>query len=191
MDTQEKDKKESKKTRRGNLFSYIETVDQFIQHRELFQKFLAILGDIKTIKPKHIYVYPTEEKNDDLIQLLIDLKIAKYDWNEIEKQTHREIGNRLIEFSFEGDKIIELVNRISGKNGRIKNETLELILRDIGDRFTFVKIVSIFTDVGVPESMFIHDTKWRAVFYIFSYYATSSDPENWNKLLKIIENQFF
>lgn len=176
-----------KKTRRSNVFLRIETVDQFLQDRELFQKFLSMLGDFKSIKPRHRYTYPTDEQNDDLIQLLIDLKIVDYDWDAMKKQTHRAVGNRIIEFSFDGDKIIALNNRVSGKGGRIKKETLELIARDIGDRFTFTKIVDIFVDAGVPESMFIQDTKWRAIFYIFSYYATSSSPDDFRHLLKIIE----
>lgn len=182
-----KKRKQEKKTRRSNTLSYIKTTDQFLQNRELFEKFLSILGDFKNIQPKHKYTHTTEERNDDLIQLLMDLGLVEYDWDKIKKQTHREVGNRLIEFGFDGDKVIELNNRITGKNGRIKKEALELIAKEIGDRFTFNKIVETLTDAGVPQSMFVADTKWRAVFYVLSYYATSSSFEDWKHLLKIIE----
>lgn len=177
----------SKKPRRSNVLSYIKTTNELIQHRELFQKFLAILGDFKSIHAKHIYTYPTEERNDDLIQLLIDLKVVNYDWDEMQKQTHRAVGNRIIEFTFEGSKIIELSNRVTGKNGRIQKEALELISKDIGERFTLNKIVEIFTDIGVPEGMFIQDTKWRAVFYVLSYYTTSKENKDILIFLKILE----
>jgi len=174
------------KKRHSNLYTYIKTVDDFLQQRELFEKFIKLI-DIRSVKPKHIYTIPTEEKNDDLIQLLIDLDLAEYDWNEMEKQTHRDIGNRIIEFTFVGDKVIEIYNRVSGKNSRIKRQALELISKDIGERFTFVKIAEIFIDIGVPESMFIHDTKWRAVFYILSYYTSSQIEKDYLKALKIIQ----
>lgn len=179
--------KAQRKIRRSNMLSHIKTTNELIQNRELFQKFLSILGELKSINPKHTYTYPTEEQNDDLIQLLIDLKIVTYNWKEMEKQTHRSVGNRIIEFAFEGSKVIELTNRISGKNGRVRKEALELIARDIGDRFTLNRIIEIFTDVGVPESMFIHDTKWRAIFYVLSYYTTSKDDKDILMFLKILE----
>lgn len=158
-----------------------------IQHRELFEKFLNIIGDTKDIRTKHYYKIPTDEENDDLIQLLIDLKVVDYDWNEMAKQTHRNVGSRIIEFGFEGDKVLQLHARVSGKNGIIKREALELISKDIGERFTLTKIVQLFGDLGVPESMFVQDTKWRAVFYVLSFFATSKTHEEIIQTLKIIE----
>lgn len=175
-----------KKTRRSNLLSYIKTKEQFLQHRNLFEKFIRII-DIREIKPKHSYVLPTEEENDDLIQLLIDLRLVEYDWDEIKKQTHRAVGNRIIEFKFKSDPILELYSRVSGKNGCVRKEALELVAKDIGERFSFNKIVQLFTDLGVPESMFIPDTKWRAVFYVLSYYATSKSIADHKQLFKIIQ----
>lgn len=177
-------RKKSDKTKRSNLYSYINTTDELLQHRELFQKALKIIGEIQ---PNHKYKHSTYEENDDLIQLLIDLDLIEYDWKEIEKQKHREVGNRIIEFSFEANKIIALKERVSGKNGKVRKEALELISRDIGERFTLNEIVEIFTDIGVPESMFIQDTKWRAVFYILSYYTTSKDASNHAFFLRILE----
>lgn len=170
--------------RRSNVFSYINTTDLLLQHREIFERVVDIIGEIA---PNHSYKHSTYEKDDDYIQLLIDLDLIEYDWHEIEKQEHREIGNRIIEFNFEANKIIAVKNRISGKNGRVKKEALELISKDIGDRFTFYEITQIFTDIGVPESMFIKDTKWRAVFYILSYYTTSKNSADYLLFLKILE----
>jgi hypothetical protein len=175
-----------KKTRRSNLLSHIKTSNELLQHRELFEKFLKIT-DAGNIKPKHIYVVSTEESNDDLIQLLIDLKLVEYDWDEMKKQTHHPVGSRIIEFKFEADKIIELYNRISGKSSRIKREALELISRDIGGRFTLSKIIEIFTDFGVPKSMFIQDTKWRAVFYVLSYYTSAKSSKDYLQGLRLIQ----
>ena len=178
---------EDKKIRRGNLYSYIKTTDQFLQERELFNKFLKILPDIWDFEPSHLYIVSTEERNDDLVQLLIDLKIIEYDWNEILKQTHRTIGNRIIEFRLNGSKFWKLYNRVSGKNGIIKKQALELISKDISERFSLDKIVELFADLGVPKSIFILDTKWRAVFYVLSYYATSKLVKDQIQLIKIIQ----
>lgn len=176
-----------RKTRRSNILSYIKTTDELLQHRGLFSKFIQIIGGIENINATYYYKMPTDESNDDLIQLLIDLEIIDYDWDDIQKQTHRQVGNRIIEYGFRGEKVLELHGRIAGKNGSIKREALELISKEIGNRYTFNKIVRIFTDLGVPESMFIADTKWRAVFYILSYYSTSPSNENRKFVLKIIE----
>ncbi len=182
----EKVKKRSPKnvtaTRRSNVYSHIKTTDQLLQERELFEKVIKIVGDIKS---KHKYTIPTDEANDDLIQLLIDLQLVEYDWKEMDKQKHRAVGNRIIEFSVEADKIIALKNRVSGKGGRVRKDALELIAKDIGERFTLAQIVQMLTDVGVPESMFIHDTKWRAVLYVLSYYTTSDTDIT--MFLKILE----
>lgn len=179
----EKNQEPEKIIRVSNLFKHIKTTDELLQNRELFEKFLKII-DIKSIKAGHSYVIPTEEKNDDLIQLLIDLKLIEYDWKKLNKQKHRTVGNRIIEFKFEADKVLELYDRISGKNKRIKKQALELISKEIASRFSLNKLVEIFSDLGVPESMFVPDTKWRAVFYVLSYYASG---EECLKFLKIIE----
>jgi hypothetical protein len=174
------------KTRRSNLFAHITTTDELIQHRELLEKFLAIIKSVGDISPKGYYKIPVDEANDDLVQLLIDLKIADYDWDEMQKQTHREIGNRIIELGFSGAAVLALRDRISGKGGRIKREALELVCKDIGERFTFNKMVRLCTDLGVPETMFIQDTKWRALFYVLSYLTTST-YEDYLLALKIVQ----
>jgi hypothetical protein len=179
-------KKVASKARRSSLLSYIKNTDELLQRRELFEKFLRIV-DIRNIKPSHVYKIPTEEKNDDLIQLLIDLKVVKYDWKDMEKQTHRIVGNRIIEFQVKSDDVLKLYGRVSGKNTRIKKQALELISKDIGERFTLNKIIALFTDFGVPETMFIEDTKWRAVFYILSYYTSSEQQEDYFFALKLIQ----
>lgn len=177
-------KKKAQQKKRSNVYSHIKTTDELLQKRELFEKTLKIFGEME---PNHSYKSSTYEENDDLVQLLIDLGLIEYDWKEIEKQTHREVGNRIIEFSFEANKIISLKERISGKNGKVRKSALELIAKDIGERFTLNEIVQIFIDVGVPESMFIQDTKWRAVFYVLSYYTTSKEATNQTLFLKVLE----
>jgi hypothetical protein len=179
-------KAEPVKARQGNTYSHIKTVDDFLQHRELVEQFRQI-AEAAQIKPNCVYKIPTSEKNDGLIQLLIDLKIVEYDWSELKKQTHRDIGSRIIEFHLDGNKWLQVYDRVSGKHGRVKRDALELIAKDIGERFTFNKIVQRFADLGIPESMFVLDTKWRAVFYVLSYYTTSKEDKTFLQLLKIIQ----
>lgn len=174
------------KTRRSNLLAHIKSTDKLLQHRELFEKFLKLV-EIRDVKPNHIYKIPTEERNDDLIQLLIDLGIVEYDWEVMKEQKHHPVGSRIIEFSLDSNKALKLYARTTGKDSRIKKQALELISKEIGDRFTFNKITDIFADLGVPESMFVQDTKWRAVFYVLSYYTTSSSDKDYLFALKIIQ----
>jgi len=174
----------TKQKRRGNILSHIKTTEQLLQNRTLFDKTIQILGEIQA---NHQYKHSTNEENDDLIQLLIDLELVTYDWNEIEKQTHRQIGNRIIEFEFEANKILPLRERVTGKNGIVRKEALELIAEDIGEHFTLSQIHSAFTDVGVPETMFIDGTKWQVVFYIISYFTTSKEMKDHIIFLKILE----
>ena len=175
------------KTRRSSLLSHIKTTDELLEHRELFEKFTTIVRSAGEISPKAYYKIPVDEANDDLVQLLIDLKIADYDWDEMAKQTHRQVGNRIIELGFSGAAALKLRDRVSGKNGRIKREALELVSQDIGGRFTFEKMKRLCTDLGVPETMFVPDTKWRALFYVLSYYTTSEKHEDYLLALKIIQ----
>jgi hypothetical protein len=180
-------KNEPQKIRRSNLLSHIKTIDDFLRNRELYEKFVQMVGDTRIIKAGHKYKLPTEEQNDDLIQLLIDLGVVEYDWGEIQKQTHREVGNRIIEYTLSGDKFLEIVGRVTGKDGHVRREVLELISKEIGNRLTFQKIAQFFRDQGVPESMFVQDTKWSAVFYVLSYYATAEYGGDFHIFLKLIQ----
>lgn len=175
------------KTRRSNLLSHIKTTDELLEHRELFEKFSALVRGAGEISPKGYYKIPVDETNDDLVQLLIDLKVVDYDWDEMQKQTHRQVGNRIIELGFSGAAVLALRDRISGKGGRIKREALELVSQDIGGRYTFDKMKRLCTDLGVPDTMFVPDTKWRALFYVLSYYTTSKENKDYFLALKIIQ----
>lgn len=176
----QKETKAETQKRRSNLFSRIKTQSQLSQNRELFQKVLQIVGEIE---PHHKYTIPTNEENDDVIQLLIDLKLAEYDWSALDKQTHRAVGNRIIEFSFDANDILHLKNRVVGKNGRVKKEALDLISKDIASRYTLDEIVQAFCDAGVPESMFVHNAdEYSSVFYVLSFYSTTGDEQEYDDL---------
>lgn len=178
--------RDEEKIRRGNILAYIKTTDELLAHRELFEKALRMVGNWEEIQKGHIYKFPTEESNDDLIQLLIDLGIVRYDWKQMEKQTHRAVGNRIIEYTLSGNRFATLVDRVTGKSSRVKRLALELIAREIGERMSFNEIIKFFEDQKVPKTIFIQDTKWRAVFYILSYY-TSGTHEQFLKFMRIIE----
>ena len=175
------------KTRRSSLLSHIKTTDELLEHRELYEKFSTLVRSAGEISPKGYYKIPVDEANDDLVQLLIDLKLVDYDWDEMQKQTHRQVGNRIIEMGFSGASVLKLRDRVSGKNGRIKREALELVSQDIGGRFTFEKMKRLCTDLGVPDTMFVPDTKWRALFYVLSYYTTSKENKDYFLALKVIQ----
>ncbi|MCB9809290.1 hypothetical protein H6776_02740 [Candidatus Nomurabacteria bacterium] len=179
-------KNEERKVR-SNLYRHIQSIDDLLENRELTERALKMLGEVSSMKAGSIYGSSTYEKDDDIVQLLINLGVVEYDWNDIENQTHRQVGNRIIEFKCNGTLISGIVDRIKGRNGRIRKDALELVARDIGERFSLSKIVDMFNDIGVPESMFIQDTKWRAVFYILSFYANSVEDEKRGVFLKILE----
>ncbi len=176
---------EKKEYRVSNFFTHIKNTDILLKNRELFDNCMSIVE--KYLSRGHIIGVEILETEDDVLQLLKDLELIEIDWEGRNRQTHRQIGNRYIPIKIYSNKILELKDRIEGKVGPIRKETLELISRDIGDRFTLTKIKENFIDVGVPEKMFLEtETKWRAVFYILSYYSSSKKDEEKNLFSKIL-----
>ena len=111
--------------KRSNVFSRIKNTDQLIQNRELFKKVSEII-EAGNIRAGQHYKTSTLEENDDVIQLLSDLKLVSVDWKKVSSQKHRAMGNRFIDFEFAGDSFLPLFNRIRGIGGRVKKEAIEI-----------------------------------------------------------------
>lgn len=166
----------------------IKTVNDLLRNKELVKAFKTVFMYGDNINRGHYYTIPTDETNDHFISLFIDLGLITYDWDELKKQTHRQIGNRIIEFSFNADTILDIFDRLNGKNAIIKKQTLEFISRHIGDQGSGDQLVGFFQAWGVPNSLIDYpNTKWRMINTILTYYATSTHPEDHQMLFKIIE----
>ncbi|MDE1946464.1 MAG: hypothetical protein KGI61_02735 [Patescibacteria group bacterium] len=163
----------------NSSFSHVKSLDQLLQERLLFEQ---VLAEVENSKPSYKY---STFIDDELINSLIRLGLAKEDRSF--KTKIDGMGFKVRGYIFLINKINDLVNRVTGKNGRVKREALELITKDICERFTYSKIQAIFTDLNIPQSMFIAESKKKVVFYILSYYSTSSKQKDNNIFLKIIE----
>lgn len=173
--------------RRSFYSSHTKTVNDLLKNFELVRKFRSIFHYGEKLKRGFNYKIPTEEENDEFIALLIDLELAEYDWNELKKQKHREVGNRLIEFRFNGDKILDIFDRLECRKPIIRKPTLEKISVQLANIATGLEIVEYLKGWGVSEGLIEYpNTKWRTVFGVLSYYANSPDQEDHKMLLKII-----
>lgn len=173
--------------RQSAYSSHIKTVNDLLKNFELVRKFRSIFHYGENLKRSFNYKIPTEEENDEFIALLIDLGLAEYDWNELKKQKHREAGNRLIEFRFNGDKILDIFDRLECRKPIIRKLTLEKISVQLANIATGLEIVEHLKSWDVPEGLIEYpNTKWRTVFGVLTYYANSPDQEDHEMLLKII-----
>jgi hypothetical protein len=178
------------KARRSNVYwlNGIRTVNDLLRDHQLVGKFRSLFSHGEGITRGHKYKWPTDEKNDDFIALLIDLDLVEFDWNELNKQTHRAVGYRIIEFWFTGDKILDIFDRLNGKGSLIDKRTIEFISRNLGERFSAVQIIGLLKDWGVPDSLIEYpNTKWRMVNSILLYYATSLETTDLKTLVRVIE----
>lgn len=97
----------------------IKTIKDLLEDRNLrrqvVQYFDFDFEGIDNIKPNKIYKTGINEKRDDLIILLGNLGFVEIDWNGLQEQTHKLIGQRTLEFQFEGSKILKLLKQIEQK----------------------------------------------------------------------------
>lgn len=69
----------------------------------------------------------------------------------------------------------------------IRDENLEYIAREIGDRYSGHDLVEKFKKIGVPENLIIYpNTKWRMIFDVMRHYSLSPYSDNPLKILSSI-----
>lgn len=72
------------------------------------------------------------------------------------------------------------------KKPRIREKALELIAKKIGDIDTEYNLIKFLKSCGVDEELIIPDTKWRMVFNVMTYLASSDKKSDKDALGKII-----
>lgn len=180
---------EKKKPERRSLYSNkVKSINDLLRDRELVAKFNHIFQYGYDIERKHWYIIPTDERNDEFVALLIDLGLVQYDWAELKKQTHRNVGNRTIEFSCFGDQIRDIFDRLDCKNSIIRKQTLEHIARHPGELDSGSQLADLLISWGASKTLIEYpNTKWRMIFLVLCYYATSPEKKDREMLFKIIE----
>ncbi|MDD3307917.1 MAG: hypothetical protein PHO29_12580 [Acetobacterium sp.] len=161
-------------------------------------KALRILGlhdpfQEDNLKDNHFYTYPGYERDDELILLLENLGLIKADWETMEKQTHREVGNRTIDFVYEGKTIKDFLDKINGKNSIIKKQTLEFVANKVCSLKKGEPFYTFLRDCDVPTALLISSSKNKANEYYILYnvlitLASVKNKDDRKKLFKIIED---
>ena len=71
---------------------------------------------------------------------------------------------------------------------RIREKTLELIAKVIGDLETGTSLISFLKGCGVDDDLIEYpQTKWRMIYSVFTKLSTSTNPEDYKTLFQIIE----
>ena len=90
-------------------------------------------------------------------------------------------------FEANGSSLLEIYQRLEGKKGIIKSQTLERIARHFRSIRTGGTIIDLFKEWGVPASLINYpNTKWWTVFEVLHYYSNSPEKEDHEMLFKII-----
>ena len=176
----------------GEYKEPIDKYDELLKSIELQGRFKHVIGRGYDFKNDTLYKTVAEEADMDLILTLNKLGIVTIDADSmdrfINKQNHREIGNRLITLNFSGDKVNEIFDRIAGKKAIIKKRTLSVIAQYVEDMQFGDHIIDILEESGVPDSLMDYSLGERnAILNILIYFASSNDPKNHAVLFDIIE----
>jgi len=166
----------------------IKNIRDLMRDCSLVKKFRGVFMYGDGIERGHRYTIPTDEKNDSFISLLIDLGLAEYNWDALNKQTHREVGNRIIEFSFNADSIIDVFDQLNGTGAFIQKKSLKYISQQIADFDTGANLAELLQNWGVPKPLIDYpNTKWMMINTVLTYYATSEEKDEQKMLFKILE----
>lgn len=174
----------------SNKFDHIRNIDDFLQDIKLQENFKNIMSFGYNLEGNHIYTYATEENNYKVIGLLERLEIVHVEWDRFYNQKHREIGNRLITFSFYGDKALEILNRINGKNSVITKRTLRIIAQHAKDMELGDYFIELLFSARVPESLIdysISNDDAGVAYSALLYFSSSNKNSDHKILFDIIE----
>lgn len=183
-----------KDKRKSGYSRTIETVDDLLKNIELRNKCKTILGHGCDLTSDHFYTYEAEEKDEELVLLLEDLKFLKADWTGFKNnQRHRLIGNRLITIAVNGNKAIKFFDRISGKKTKISKTILKLIAHQLANSTKDDEFFELLESCGVPVTLFHYDenyptnNEWIVAYDVLKLYASSQHPKDLQVVFRIME----
>lgn len=171
-------------------FTHIKNIDDFLQDINLQEKFKSIFRFGYGLDENHIYKDATEERNYEAILLLERLEVVYVEWDKFDNQNHREVGNRLITFSYYGDMALEMLNRIKGKNSIITKRTLQIIAQHAKDMDLGDYLIELLFSSGVPESLIDYEISGDdagVTYRSLLYFASSKKKADHKILFNIIE----
>lgn len=176
-----------------DAYGDIANIDDLLKNLELQKEFLRLFEGMNIQRGYH---YTAKRwVNEEVILLLGRLQLVE-DIAQVKQGEEDGIlsmggilsGGELFKFKFSGDTILNILDRAHGKTSIVRDKTLEFIARHIGDLDTGPNLVGFLRSCGVPDSLVEYpNTKWKMVYSVLVYYASSPHEEDYKMLYKIIE----
>ncbi|MSR85721.1 hypothetical protein EXS71_04810, partial [Candidatus Uhrbacteria bacterium] len=129
------------------------------------------------------------ESEDDLLLLMDELLLTKTDWDSLKHHTHRVIGNRYVNVSFNGEVVKKLADAISGRSSIIRTKAVEQMASLIKDLMSQDKLNDFFVQIGVPTSLLLDNqySKHELVYNVLIALSSTGDQEDKDLLNRILE----
>ena len=186
---------EPKRQRKSVYSSSVTTVADLIKNIELRNRIMCIITnafsvyDAREITAKRAVRTDVLEKDDELLLLTDELGLTKTDWESLQRQTHRVIGNRYVSVMFFGEKIKPFADAISGRSSIIRIKAIEQASLLIKDLMSAEKLNDFFIHWGVPTSLLLSNqqSKRDLVYNVLLALSSTSDAEDKALLFRILE----
>ncbi|HPN14755.1 MAG TPA: hypothetical protein PLF71_01385 [bacterium] len=133
--------------------------------------------NIREIKQPRTTTTTISQLDDEYVMLMEELGLAHADWRQLNEQTHRSPGRRLIHVEFHGEKVCDFVNRLIGRTSLIKPQAIKIIVSMIKDLMDDHEgWCQFFIERDVPvELLMIECTKEELLNIVFLTYASTGD----------------
>jgi hypothetical protein len=164
-------------------FSNIKTEDDLLRNRRVFNILKNEVMRLSEI-PEKKFQHKFSTQDIEILEMLINLGIAKYDLVELDKMTGNNF-NKIIDAQIDGVKLNHLLNRVNGKGSVLKRDILEYFTEDVGSRLKEEQLQEIFNSFGLPDKMLEVDAK-NDCGYVFSYLTSSKNTKDLNTFLQIL-----
>lgn len=176
-------------------YEEIRTINDLLRNNRIRRVVFRILREINPGEHKSGYSHSheVEENECEMVRLLERLDLVTVDWEGLEKQAHRQKGNRLIEITYEDKKVIDLFNRVSGKESRISSEIIGKLSNHLAKIAPNYQWAEVFSRQGVPSEFLTdnyYDSETPLIRDILIYYSSSTNKDDSEKFYKILKSMF-
>lgn len=171
-----------------SLADLMKDIDLRNKVRDLLVRYFSVY-DIREIKPKQSTTTDVLEDKDELLLLMEELGFVKINWDSLERQTHRVIGNRYIQVQFFGEKAAQFADALYGRKSVIRPKALEQVAALIKDLMSQNKLNEHFVQLGVPYSLLLDNqhSKQEMVYNVLLALSSTGEQEDIDLLHKILE----
>lgn len=145
--------------------------------------------DLREIKSGTEVTVDVLESDDELILLMDQLGITETDWNSLQNQKHRVIGNRYVRVHFFGSMAKTFADALYGRTSIIRSRTLEHLAGIFKDQMTRQKLEDLFVHEGVPTGLLIgiEGSKSDLIREVFLTLASTGEVADKELLFHLIE----